>query len=141
MDGQYLKNLRVDAGLTQKQMAEKLGYMSNGVPNRSHIARIENGHQPIKERLVLAVKYVCEKYKQGLPIEYGRVEERWQDILAAQEERRKAIVESGFQARDTLSPEEEQALIIAATEPADSDEKEGEPKKDSLTINLNNGFD
>ena len=99
MDGQYLKNLRIDAGLTQKQMAEKLGYMSNGAPNRSHIARIENGYQPIKERLVLAVKYVCEKHKLGLPIEYSEPQERWQDTLAASSDASEPItisISNGF---------------------------------------------
>ncbi len=79
MNGQYIRSLRENAGLSQKQMAEKLGYFSGGVPNRSHIARIEGGHQKISERLSLAVQHVCLMTKQGKAITYGPEEPqaRW----------------------------------------------------------------
>tara|TARA_B100001769_G_C21798935_1_gene435059 strand:- start:47 stop:388 length:342 start_codon:yes stop_codon:yes gene_type:complete len=86
MNGTYLKKLRTEAGLSQRQMAEKLGYMAKGKPNRSHIARIENGHQKITERLVLAVKYVCEKTELGRTIVYGEPEPTWQETMAASDE-------------------------------------------------------
>ena len=77
MQGSYLKKLRLDAGMTQKDMASKLGYLVHGEPNRSHIARIEGGHQKVTPRLVLAVKYICEKVKAGVEIEY---QETWEDL-------------------------------------------------------------
>jgi len=70
MQGSYIRKLRTSVGLSQKELAEKLGYMSKGVPNRSHIARIEGGHQKVTERLILAVKYVVEKTALGQAIEY-----------------------------------------------------------------------
>ena len=82
MQGSYLKKLRLDAGMTQKDMASKLGYLVNGQPNRSHIARIEGGHQKVTPRLVLAVKYICEKVKAGIEIEYQEPEKTWQQELA-----------------------------------------------------------
>jgi transcriptional regulator with XRE-family HTH domain len=86
MNGNYLRTLRQDAGLSQKAMAEKLGYFAKGVPNRSHISRIEGGHQAVTERLVLAVKYVCEKHKANLPIEYAEPDRPWQEVLAERED-------------------------------------------------------
>jgi len=80
MNGEYIKKLRTKAGLSQKDLAEKLGYLVNGTPNRSHISRIEGGHQKVTERLILAVKYVCEKTEQGEEIEYS--EPTWQKELA-----------------------------------------------------------
>jgi len=82
MQGSYLKKLRLDAEMTQKDMASKLGYLVNGEPNRSHIARIEGGHQKVTPRLVLAVKYICEKVKAGVEIEYQEPEATWQEELA-----------------------------------------------------------
>lgn len=86
MNGVYIKKLRTAAGLSQREMAEKLGYMAKGKPNRSHIARIENGHQKITERLVLAIKYVCEKTESGTTIVYGETEPTWQEAMAASDE-------------------------------------------------------
>lgn len=82
MQGSYLKKLRLDAEMTQKDMASKLGYLVHGEPNRSHIARIEGGHQKVTPRLVLAVKYICEKVKAGVEIEYQEPEATWQEELA-----------------------------------------------------------
>tara|TARA_R110000822_G_scaffold63631_2_gene156225 strand:+ start:2411 stop:2800 length:390 start_codon:yes stop_codon:yes gene_type:complete len=82
MQGSYLKKLRLDAGMTQKDMASKLGYLVHGEPNRSHIARIEGGHQKVTPRLVLAVKYICEKVKAGIEIEYQDTRKTWQEELA-----------------------------------------------------------
>lgn len=82
MQGSYLKKLRLNAGMTQKDMASKLGYLVNGQPNRSHIARIEGGHQKVTPRLLLAVKYVCEKVEAGVEIEYQDTQKTWQQELA-----------------------------------------------------------
>ena len=82
MQGSYLKKLRLDAGMTQKDMASKLGYLVHGEPNRSHIARIEGGRQKVTPRLVLAVKYICEKVKAGIEIEYQDTRKTWQEELA-----------------------------------------------------------
>lgn len=60
MNGKEMKELRLLAGYTQSQLAEKLGYFSSGKPNRSHIAKLECGFQPIGERIALSVRYVCE---------------------------------------------------------------------------------
>lgn len=82
MNGAYIKKLRLKAGMSQKDLAEKLGYLVNGKPNRSHISRIEGDHQRVTERLILAVKYVCEKVEQGVKIEYSEPEKSWQEELA-----------------------------------------------------------
>jgi len=68
MNGSTIKELRTRAGLTQKQLAEKLGYMTNGQPNRSHIARIEGNHQQVTERLFFAVQWVCDRHLQDKPL-------------------------------------------------------------------------
>ena len=68
MNGDTIRRLRRNAGLTQKQLAEKLGYMTNGQPNRSHIARIEGDHQKVTERLFFAVQWVCSRHKYGLSL-------------------------------------------------------------------------
>jgi transcriptional regulator with XRE-family HTH domain len=45
--GQKLKQLRLKKGLTQQQLAERLGYVTN-----SYISDVENGHfLPSKEKL------------------------------------------------------------------------------------------
>jgi DNA-binding XRE family transcriptional regulator len=68
MNGDTIRKLRMNAGLTQKQLAERLGYMTNGQPNRSHIARIEGNHQQVTERLFFAVQWVCSRHNYGLPL-------------------------------------------------------------------------
>ena len=51
MNGQELQQLRKETDTTQLELAEYLGYTSNGLPNRSMIARFENGHAKINSRI------------------------------------------------------------------------------------------
>ena len=54
-DGNTLRSKRESAGVTQAEVAAYLGYFTNGVPNRSAVSNMENGHQPINKRLSLAL--------------------------------------------------------------------------------------
>lgn len=60
MTGQELKQLRLDAGMTQKQVAELMGYTSKGEPNKSMIARLENGYAKINPRVEAALRLYLE---------------------------------------------------------------------------------
>ena len=60
MKGTELKEMRLAKKMSQKQVAEKLGYTTNGVPNKSQIARLEGGYAPINKRLELAIRYILE---------------------------------------------------------------------------------
>lgn len=51
IDGKQLAKLRSEYGVTQVEVAEYLGYMTKGKPNRSMIARFENGHAEINPRI------------------------------------------------------------------------------------------
>lgn len=55
MNGVELKKLRTEAGMTQSELAEGLGYFSKGKPNRSIVARWENNHQSINSRIEKAI--------------------------------------------------------------------------------------
>ena len=50
-DGNTLRSMRESAGVTQAEVAAYLGYFTNGVPNRSAVSNMENGHQPINKRV------------------------------------------------------------------------------------------
>ena len=56
MTGTELKEMLHQAGLTQAQLADKLGYYTKGEPNKSQIARMENGHCPINFRVESAIR-------------------------------------------------------------------------------------
>ncbi len=56
MTGQDLKNLRKEYGVTQLEVAEYLGYVVNGVPNRSMIARFENNYAVINPRIAKLIE-------------------------------------------------------------------------------------
>ena len=45
----------------EEELAEYLGYYSNGKPNRSMIARFENGHAKINPRVALSIYGYFEK--------------------------------------------------------------------------------
>ncbi len=62
MEGSELLNLRTKHKVTQESLAEYLGYFSQGVPNRSMIARMEKGYQKINFRH----KVLIENYFKGL---------------------------------------------------------------------------
>lgn len=55
MNGQELQQLRKETDTTQLELAEYLGYTSNGLPNRSMIARFENGHAKINPRIAMLI--------------------------------------------------------------------------------------
>lgn len=60
MTGQELRELRLKSGMTQKQVAELMGYTSKGEPNKSMIARLENGHAQINPRVEAALRMYLE---------------------------------------------------------------------------------
>jgi transcriptional regulator with XRE-family HTH domain len=51
MTGTKLKELRALHGVSQTDVAQYLGYMVKGKPNRSMIARFENEYAPINTRV------------------------------------------------------------------------------------------
>jgi transcriptional regulator with XRE-family HTH domain len=55
MTGLELYELRKELGITQGDLAKHLGYFSNGLPNRSMIARFENGHAAINSRIAMLI--------------------------------------------------------------------------------------
>lgn len=60
MNGSDLRQMRQKAGMTQKQVAELMGYTSKGEPNKSMIARLENGHAKINPRVEAALRMYLE---------------------------------------------------------------------------------
>jgi transcriptional regulator with XRE-family HTH domain len=62
--GKDLQLARANAGITQKQLAEYLGYMSNGQPNASMIARFENDHAKINSRVRIAIQHFFREQQQ-----------------------------------------------------------------------------
>lgn len=56
MDGKELQQKRKEAGVTQLELAKYLGYTINGQPNRSMIARFENGHAKINSRIAMLIE-------------------------------------------------------------------------------------
>ena len=56
MDGKELQQKRKEAGVTQLELAKYLGYTINGEPNRSMIARFENGHAKIYSRIAMLIE-------------------------------------------------------------------------------------
>lgn len=60
MTGAELKELRHAKGMSQGEVAELLGYFSNGKPNRSMIARFENGHAKINIRIANLIRIVLK---------------------------------------------------------------------------------
>ena len=61
MEPLKLKQLRAKHSVTQSDLAKYLGYTVNGLPNRSMIARFENGHAPINPRIGLLLENYFEK--------------------------------------------------------------------------------
>jgi len=51
IDGKQLAQLRKEYDVSQSELAEYLGYVVNDKPNRSMIARFENGYAKINPRI------------------------------------------------------------------------------------------
>lgn len=72
IDGKQLTDLRKQYNVSQTEVAEYLGYVVNGKPNRSMIARFENGYAKINPRISkLLENYfmnhnICETYDEGV---------------------------------------------------------------------------
>mgnify|MGYP000076497515 FL=1 len=64
MTGLDLYELRKEIGITQHQLAEHLGYYTKGKPNRSMIARFENGHVTINSRIAMLINQYADKCKE-----------------------------------------------------------------------------
>ena len=56
MTAEELKLLRLQSNTTQSEIADYLGYYTNGVPNRSVVSRWENGTTNINPRISLLLK-------------------------------------------------------------------------------------
>lgn len=61
MSPDELKKLRMEHGVSQTDLAKWLGYEVNGVPNRSMIARFENGYAKINPRLSKLIELFFEE--------------------------------------------------------------------------------
>tara|TARA_R100000655_G_C2930174_1_gene183892 strand:+ start:458 stop:670 length:213 start_codon:yes stop_codon:yes gene_type:complete len=60
MTPKRLQALREVHGVSQREVAEWLGYSVNGKPNRSMIARFENGHAKINPRISMLLNNFFE---------------------------------------------------------------------------------
>ena len=56
-NGKDLQAVRVKSGVTQREVAEYLGYSVNGKPNSSMIARFENDHAKINPRVAMLLEH------------------------------------------------------------------------------------
>ena len=61
MQPHELKKLRETHGVSQTELADFLGYSVNGKPNRSMIARFENGYAKINTRLSKLINLYFEE--------------------------------------------------------------------------------
>ena len=64
MSGLELYELRKELGITQSDLAKHLGYDSNGIPNRSMIARFENGHAAINSRIEMLINQYAKDCRE-----------------------------------------------------------------------------
>jgi len=65
MDGTELKKKRAEHQVSQTDVAKYLGYEVNGKPNRSMIARFENGHANINPRISLLLESYFKDHING----------------------------------------------------------------------------
>tara|TARA_R100001510_G_C7610120_1_gene173946 strand:- start:495 stop:689 length:195 start_codon:yes stop_codon:yes gene_type:complete len=61
MSGEELKDLRAKHQVSQQELAIFLGYTVKGQPNRSQIARFENGYAKINPRIAMLINLYMEK--------------------------------------------------------------------------------
>tara|TARA_Y100001970_G_scaffold185316_1_gene225403 strand:- start:4067 stop:4273 length:207 start_codon:yes stop_codon:yes gene_type:complete len=64
MTGEELKELRKDTNTTQSEIADYLGYYTNGIPNRSVISRWEKGRTPINPRISMLLAQFFKKIEE-----------------------------------------------------------------------------
>ena len=57
MEAEELKKLRNEYNVSQTDVAKFLGYKVNGKPNRSMIARYENGYAKINPRIAFLLEH------------------------------------------------------------------------------------
>lgn len=66
MTGEELKLLRTKSKMTQSELADYMGYYSNGKPNRSVISRWENGITLMNPRIGMLLRlYFMQKEKSN----------------------------------------------------------------------------
>ena len=68
MTGNDLKKLRAKHQKSQTDVAKYLGYEVNGKPNRSMLARFENGHAKINPRISLLLEGYFKEQVNGSQI-------------------------------------------------------------------------
>lgn len=59
MDGETLRNMRVEAGIKAKELASAMGIAD------ATLSRYENGHKEVPKLVQLAARYLCEKNTTG----------------------------------------------------------------------------
>ena len=64
MDGTKLQRLREKHGVSQTDVAKYLGYEVKGKPNRSMIARFENGYSNITPRIQMLLQNYFHNLEQ-----------------------------------------------------------------------------
>lgn len=64
MEAKQLKELRSKYNKSQTDLAVFLGYTVKGKPNRSMIARFENGYQPINKGIGMLLSHYFEDLRK-----------------------------------------------------------------------------
>jgi transcriptional regulator with XRE-family HTH domain len=105
--GRKLKQLRIEKGLTQQQLAERLGYKTN-----SYISDVENGHFiPSREKLrkiarALGVPFkvledmLLESRLEALGIREPELLSLFKDIPSLPEKDKKAIINAYLKVKE-----------------------------------------
>lgn len=65
MTGEELRQLRTQAGMTQAELAKRMGYLVKGEPNRAAISRFENGYDKINQRIEALLRIYLEQGRVG----------------------------------------------------------------------------
>ena len=64
LTGEQVKHMRLEAGVSQSQLADFLGYFTKGEPNRSMITLIEQGKFKMNRRLDTSIKTFFSRLKE-----------------------------------------------------------------------------